>query len=294
MKFKGIIIDLLTRILVFLDKTAKAVVTKIKNLKPASLINIIIGVSIGSLCISLVSIMTYYTLLSFENNKIKEVQAIMSGEKKAVLNDESSEGQQTKTAEQLFFENFNSLKEQNSDMVGWIEIPQTTINYPVMQTKDDPEFYIRKNFEKEYSFSGTPFADAAADIDGEGGNVVVYAHNMKNDTMFSVLENYLNYSFWEQNKLINFSTSETKMQYEVFSSFIIDTDIRNPEALVAYQSLNSAAPIEVDEYLEFLKQKSVYQTDISPDIGDSFLTLSTCTNEQETDRIVVVAKRIEN
>ncbi len=294
MKFKRLVIDLLTGILMFFDNTVTIAVTKMKNLKPNSLINIIIAVSIASLCISLVSIMTYYTLLSFENNKIKEVQSIMSGEKMAVRDEQNSDQQQAKTVEQMFFENFNSLKEQNSDMVGWIEIPKTTINYPVMQTKDDPEFYIRRNFEKEYSFSGTPFADAAADIDGEGGNIVVYAHNMKNNTMFSVLENYLNHSFWEQNKIINFSTSETKMQYEVFSSFIIDTDIRNPEALVAYQSLNDAAPIEVDEYLEFLKQKSLYQPETAPDIGDSFLTLSTCTNEQETDRIVVVAKRIEN
>ncbi len=259
-----------------------------KNINPVSMVNVVIAVSIVSLLISFTTILAYFIMLSNESRKLKVIQEVATV---------SAAVEQTadtpKTEQEIWAENFQNLYNQNQDIVAWINIPDTEVNYPVMQTKDQPEYYLRRGFDKEYSFSGTPFLDAYSNIQNEGENIVVYAHNMKNNTMFSVLESYLNASFWEQNKLINFNTSEDMAKYEVFASFIIDTDIKNANALVPYQNLNNASKIDVEQYIEFLEEYSKIKPEIDAQKGDSFLTLSTCTNDRKTDRIVVVAKKIE-
>ena len=84
--------------------------------------------------------------------------------------------------------NLAPLMEQNSECIGWIYIEGTAVNYPVMHTPSDPQKYLRKNFEKEYSTSGIPFLDYRCTPDT---HLIIYGHNMKNGTMFSDLKKYL-------------------------------------------------------------------------------------------------------
>lgn len=83
----------------------------------------------------------------------------------------------------------NELIAKNPDCVAWVRIDDTKIDYPIMQTKDNPEYYLRRNFKKEYSYTGTPFLDAACDMN-EGVNLIVYGHNMRDGTMFADLLKY--------------------------------------------------------------------------------------------------------
>lgn len=105
-----------------------------------------------------------------------------------------------------FLPQYQALYTQNSDLAGWIQIDGTSINYPVMQSKQDPDFYLKHNFEKADSPHGCPYVQASCDLQTPSDNILVYGHNMKDGTMFSDLLQYKRESFWEQYRIIQFDT----------------------------------------------------------------------------------------
>ena len=107
---------------------------------------------------------------------------------------------------------------QNEDMVGWISIAGTTINYPVMQSRNNPNFYLKHNFEKEYSDLGTPYVQENCDI-AESDNLVIYGHHIKGGKMFGALEDYKSKSFYEEHKNIQFDTLTEQAEYEIVAVF---------------------------------------------------------------------------
>ena len=113
--------------------------------------------------------------------------------------------------------NLTPLFEANGDCIGWICIPNTAVNYPVMFTPEESQKYLRKNFEGEYSVSGVPFFDGASTP--ECDNLIVYGHNMKNGTMFSEVTQYRNKAYWEEHPCIEFETAGGLRIYQVFAAF---------------------------------------------------------------------------
>ena len=111
--------------------------------------------------------------------------------------------------------NLTPLFEANGDCIGWICIPNTAVNYPVMFTPEEPQKYLRKNFEGEYSVSGIPFLDGASTP--ECDNLIVYGHNMKNGTMFSDVTQYRDKAYWEEHPYIEFETAGGLRIYQVFA-----------------------------------------------------------------------------
>ena len=105
------------------------------------------------------------------------------------------------------------LYKANSDIIGWVKIDGTKIDYPVMQTQADPEYYLHNSFEKEYAASGTPFMDAASDIFMPTSNFLIYGHHMKNGTMFRDLLNMKARSFMKSIRHLS-STQYTKVDRE--------------------------------------------------------------------------------
>ena len=105
-----------------------------------------------------------------------------------------------------FLPQYQALYTQNSDLAGWIQIDSTGINYPVMQSKHDPDFYLKHNFEKADSPHGCPYVQANCDLQTTSDNILVYGHNMKDGTMFSDLLQYKRKFFWEQHRIIRFDT----------------------------------------------------------------------------------------
>ena len=112
---------------------------------------------------------------------------------------------------------YEALKAQNPDFFGWISIEGTNIDYPVMFTPDDPEYYLRRAFDGSSSQSGVPFL--AADCFEGGGNWLIYGHNMKNGSMFADLMSYAQEDFWQEHPLIRFDTLEQQGSYEVLAAF---------------------------------------------------------------------------
>ena len=103
----------------------------------------------------------------------------------------------------------------NADFVGWLCIPGTDINYPVMHTTDDPERYLRRNFHGEYSESGVPFLDFRCELDSD--NLIIYGHNMMNGTMFAGLRGYVQKDFCDQHPIIEFQTADGCSEYQLFA-----------------------------------------------------------------------------
>ncbi len=109
----------------------------------------------------------------------------------------------TEPVEQQPKRNLAPIIEQNGDCIGWLCIPGTEVDYPVMHTPNDPQKYLRRNFEGKYSASGIPFLDYRCSLDS---NLIIYGHNMKNGTMFSCLKQYLNEDYRQAHSVIEFET----------------------------------------------------------------------------------------
>ena len=116
------------------------------------------------------------------------------------------------------FDKYADMYAQNSDLVGWVSIPGTRIDYPVMQTKDNPDFYLKHAFDKSYSSYGVPYVQENCDI-GISDNLVLYGHHMNNGSMFSDLCKYESEDFYREHKIIHFDTLESFGEYEVIAAF---------------------------------------------------------------------------
>ena len=114
---------------------------------------------------------------------------------------------------------YQLMYDLNPDTVGWIELPGTRIDYPVVQTPDDPNFYLRRNFYKEYATCGTIYARAMCDVNKPSDNITLYGHNMSNGTMFADLHNYKDRAFYDEHNIIYFDTLTEYHTYEIFAVF---------------------------------------------------------------------------
>ena len=122
------------------------------------------------------------------------------------------------TEEETVLAEYGELYLQNTDMVGWLSIAGTNINYPVMQTPNNPNYYLKHNFEKEYSDLGTPYVQENCDL-LTSDNLVIYGHHIKGQKMFGALENYKSKDFYEEHKTVCFDTLTKRGEYEIIAVF---------------------------------------------------------------------------
>jgi sortase B len=185
-----------------------------------------------------------------------------------------------------------ALHEQNGDIVGWLQIKDTKINYPIMQTKSSPEYYLRRNFKKEHSIAGTPFMDATSDIDLPTLNWTIYGHNMKNGTMFHDLLNYAKSDFYQAHKTFTFDTINGTGTYEIVAVFYTQIYTSDYTGFKYYHYNGITAQSSLKEYIAESKALSLYDTGVTVE-NEQVLTLSTCAYQVDDGRFVVVAKKIK-
>lgn len=198
----------------------------------------------------------------------------------------------TYSQDKSFLSDYQDLYLQNNDMVGWIKIEDTKINYPVMQSKDNPNFYLKHGFDKAYTDYGCPYVQENCDVDIPSDNLIIYGHNMKDSSMFSGLMKYADKSFWETHKTFRFDTLTEKCNYEVIAVFktVVYTD--SPESFKYYQFVNADTEDEFNAYITKCKELALYDTGVTAEYGDKLITLSTCEYSRNNGRMVVVAKKI--
>ena len=196
--------------------------------------------------------------------------------------------------EKKILKKFEKLYEKNSDIAGWLTIDGTTIDYPVMYTPDDNDYYLHLDFDKNWSDPGTPFIDTnCRPFDDRTDNVLIYGHNMKSGVMFRELLQYEDESFYKKHKNIKFDTLYETGTYEVIGAFrseIYPDD--DTEHYHYYEFFNAADKAEFDEYIDFVKSNTSYDSGVTAEYGDELITLSTCASHTEDGRFVVVARRI--
>ena len=204
--------------------------------------------------------------------------------------DESQAPEIPLTEEESILPEYGGLFLQNPDMVGWIKVEGTNINYPVMQTPNEPNFYLKHNFEKEYSDLGTPYVQEDCDI-AASDNLVIYGHHIKGQKMFGALEEYKSQSFYEEHKTIQFDTLTQHNEYEVIAVF--KTVAYSLEGFRYYDFVNAKDEDEFNAYVEKCRELALYDTGVTAEYGDRLITLSTCEYSAQNGRLVVVAKRAD-
>ena len=179
--------------------------------------------------------------------------------------------------------------EKNPDLAGWLTIPGTRIDYPVMYSPDEPERYLHANFDAAYSFAGLPFLDAACDT--ESGNRIIYAHNMLDGSMFRTLLKYQQKDFWQRNPVISFNTLYEEQEYEVVAAFYDKVYKKSDTNFKFYQFYDTSDQSSFDEAMAYYREHALYDTGVTAQCGDLFLTLVTCAYQTGNGRFVVVARK---
>lgn len=187
---------------------------------------------------------------------------------------------------------YGPLAELNPDLFGWVRIQGTQVDYPVMHTPEDPEYYLRRAFDKSNATSGTPFMDGAC---FEGcGNYIVYGHKMSNGTMFADILRYERRSYWREHPVIQFDTLHEFGDYEVVAAFYsrVYNELDGDEVFRYYRYTDLTDEAVFNEFIEKAKASSLYDTGVDAAFGDQLLTLSTCSYHVDDGRFVVIARKI--
>lgn len=182
------------------------------------------------------------------------------------------------------------LQKENDDIVGWLEIEDTNINYPVLQG-DDNEFYLNRNYKKEKSEKGSIFLDAKYNWNIPSNNLLIYGHNIINGLMFQDLLKYESQDFYKKHPNIRFTTEKDDKEYEIISVFKSRVYYKAEKNVFRYYDFINAKKEE--DYMEFVKnakKASIYDIEATAKYGDELITLVTCSYHIEDGRFVVIGK----
>lgn len=196
------------------------------------------------------------------------------------------------TAPPVMLPEYAELYEQNSDLVGWICIEDTRINYPVVQSPDRPNFYLNHGFDKGETDYGCPYVAEICDMDKPSDNLILYGHHKKNGSMFTDLKKFSKKSFWEEHKTFRFDTLYEKQTYEIIAVFKTVVYTKSASEFRYYQFADAKTPEQFDTYIAECKARALYDTGVTASYGDKLITLCTCEYSNRNGRLVVVAKRV--
>lgn len=228
--------------------------------------------------------LTYYLYDRNKNNKDNE----------EILNDieiDESKITETKTERMLQLE---ELQKENEEIIGWLEIEGTNINYPVLQASDN-DYYLTHNYKKEKASTGSIFLDKDFDLINGSSNYLIYGHRNKSGLMFEDLIKYAEEDFYKEHTKIRFTTNKDDSIYEILSVFYSRVYYKSEQNVFRYYYfVNANNEQEYNEFVNNAKKVSLYDTGVTAKYGDQLLTLSTCEYSQEDGRFAVVCKKIED
>lgn len=199
---------------------------------------------------------------------------------------------------------YQALYEQNPDLIGWLRIPDTVIDYPVMQTPLDETYYLSRDFEKRDSTSGCLILDTASQAgigtaaqDYRNGiapstNLIIHGHTMKSGEMFGGLKKYADETYGKAHRLLYFDSLYEQREYELIAVFYSQVYRSTDPVFKYYDFFRASTQEEFDNWYQNIKALSLYDTGVSAQFGDEFLTLSCCAYHVANGRFVVVARRV--
>ena len=180
----------------------------------------------------------------------------------------------------------------NSDMVGWLVLPGTVIDYPVMWTPRDENYYLKRDFNGKKSNDGCLILDTDSSLDHLTTNLIIHGHYRKTGAMFTCLHQYEDKDFYEEHKQIILHTEEKEIIYEVVAAFRSQVYRKKDTVFKFYKFFQADNQAQFDDFYKNIKKLSIYDTGVTAEFGDNFITLSTCAYHVENGRFVVVAKEV--
>ena len=210
--------------------------------------------------------------------KAFSMEKISSDEVEAVEND--------KIMERLY-----QLNKKNNEVIGWIRIDNSKINYPVLYSGDD--YYLRRDYDKNYKREGSIYVDKHNKLDDV--NLIIHGHNLDTGTMFTDLLKYKEETYYNRHKTIDFYTvSEGYSKYEIISVFLSKVYEKDDDVFKYYNYYGDIDQKEYSSYINNIKKKSLYDIDVNASYPEKLITLSTCEFSTDNGRMVVVAKNVES
>ena len=215
-----------------------------------------------------------------ENDEFKNLEQIIVENK---TNEDSQNKEEKSNTTNYSNVDLNSLKNQNRDLIGWIKIDNTNINYPVMQNGN---YYLRKNFYKKYSKLGTPYLADYCNI-RTSDILTIFGHHINQGYMFADLIKYQDFDYYNSHKYIKFFTLKNNQtienNYEVCFAFKIKAERYNYYSYTKFYDED-----DLKEFVENCQKLSIYNTDTKFDYENQFITLSTCEYSQNNGRMIVI------
>ena len=176
-----------------------------------------------------------------------------------------------------------SLQSQYPDVRGWLTIPESGIDYPVLQSSpEEPEYYLRRDYRGNYDINGSLFLQADC-ILGESGNLTIYGHNMNSGAMFGNLDQYASYDYWKAHPRVFFQTPGGMEEYRIAA--VLKADV----SMFDFQRTSFQSPQELEAYVAQAKALSLFETGVDGIGCEKTLTLVTCSYEWKQARNILVA-----
>lgn len=182
----------------------------------------------------------------------------------------------------------------NPDLVGWITIEGTVLDYPVMHTPENGEKYLYKNINGNFDVNGLPFIEDGCSMDPESDNIIIYGHNMNSGKMFASLMKYAKKDYWEEHPTIRFSTLYEEREYKIIAAFYDRVYYKYEDCFKFYQFIDAKDEAHFEEAVSYFKENAEYDTGVTAEYGDRLITLVTCAYHVKNGRFVVVAKEVPN
>ena len=180
----------------------------------------------------------------------------------------------------------------NDDMGAWLKIDGTVIDYPVMWTPRDENYYLERNFSGNPDKNGCLILDTDSCLNPLTTNLIIHGHNMKSGAMFGTLQKYSDAGYCKEHSLITLYAEDCERRYEVIAVFRSQVYRKTDQVFKFYKFFQANTPEEFDDFYQNIKALSLYDTGVTAAFGDRFITLSTCAYHVENGRFVVVAKEI--
>ena len=257
---------------------------KNKHLKNSKKIKILLLIVLTTIVVLGVTYMSYYL---YNNYKTRKDNTEILGNVK--INETDITG--TKTERMLQLE---ELQKENEEIIGWLEIEGTNINYPVLQASDN-DYYLTHNYKKEKSSTGSIFLDKDFDLINGSSNYLIYGHRSKSGLMFEDLMKYAKEDFYKEHTKVKFNTNKDDSLYEILAVFYSRVYYKSEKNVFRYYYfVNANNEQEYNDFVNNAKKVSLYDTGVTANYGEQLLTLSTCEYSQEDGRFAIVCKKVEN
>ena len=242
---------------------------------------------IGGILLAVYGMFTYQTMQDKKDyeqaltryEELKEYTPITEVEESA-----NTEKRQSVSYEKMF--------EANEDMIGLLQIPGTEVEYPVMQTMKDEEYYLYRNFFKEDDRNGCLILDTDSDLQKSSNNLIIHGHNMGSGAMFGNLQKYEDETYAKEHSKILLYTREECREYEILAVFRSKVYSVEDKVFKYYHFFEATTQEEFNDFYENVMQLRQFDTVITAEFGDEFITLSTCVYHTTNGRLVVIGKRI--